>query len=1182
MRLKRLEIQGFKSFARPVCLDFGPGITGIVGPNGSGKSNISDALRWVMGEQSAKSLRGQKMEDVIFAGSEGKKALGMAEVQLTLDNSSGFFPLDYSEVTVTRRVYRSGESEFYINKQSCRLRDIHDLFTDTGLGREGYSVIGQGQIDAVLSVRSEDRRVLLEETAGIVKYRQRKEQALRKLDETSVDLLRVTDILHELQSQLGPLSEQAEQARLYLDLAERLQTAELDYHSLAWQAIDAKWVKVEETLLGLKEEYEAYNDGLAKVADEQARLTAKIAELEEEIEAHQGELSRLQEAYNQGVHRVELYEERIRNHEARSEQLTGLIRAQGEELRLLEDEDGGLAHEIVALQEQIRGQEKEIQTHQADIEDLQQKQRQAQSTLNQLKDDFFDFMRELADKRNFQRGFAEREQNLQAQIAANEKELQNQAQRQMVGQETIRNYQARLDGLVEELKAKEALERDTLANLEQTKVSLGKVQKQLRQKEGELAQLRSRLKTLQELEEGYEGYALGVRRIMQHADMSKIVLGTVADVITVPQGLELAYEVALGSSLQNLITTGEEEAKRIIAWLQKVQGGRVTILPLDSVRGVEFSKDRKRLLEQEGVLGTGLDLLSFAEQYRPALASLLGRVVITEDLDIALALKRRLQQFSRIVTRDGSVVFPSGAMTGGSINSRTTGLLTRKGQLLQLEEDVQRLVKELDEIATQEASLTESIAQSEEKLAGLKKEGVETRFEIQRVEQEIRQSLSELGSIARAIQDLEEKRQDVEAQLASLTAEGEVAAAGVAELEQEELLRREQIQHQEVILSELSATLEEQALNQTQKQVKLAELKGVVQNQRILLTSLEQKKEAARKAQAEAQAELEALAELRSENEQMILETKAANETSSQQKAELQRVLEREKQKRQDLQKELSNLGAELIQVEKEQLKRERALYKSEVEQEQLQREREQILSTLAEQNLTLESILAREVSVKEGTLKRTIAGLRNEIKDLGMVNPGATQEYERVLERCSFLETQLQDLNEARERLQDVINEMDKLCRTKLWDVFRKVQAEFGTIFSQLFLGGKAELVLTDPDSILTTGIDIMARPPGKKLQNLLVLSGGERALTAIALLFAIRRVQPTPFWVLDEIDAALDESNLGRFVELMEEFSKETQFLVVTHRPRTMEAAHTLYGVTMGEDGFSQIISVALTEGG
>ena len=1179
MRLKRLEIQGFKSFARPVCLDFVPGVTAIVGPNGSGKSNISDALRWVMGEQSAKSLRGYKMEDVIFAGSEGKKPLGMAEVQLTLDNSEGFFPLDYAEVTVTRRVYRSGDSEFFINKQNCRLRDIHDLFTDTGLGREGYAIIGQGQIDAVLSVRSEDRRVLLEETAGIVKYRQRKEQALRKLDDTSVDLLRVTDILHELENQLEPLGEQAKQARLYLDLAERLQTAELDYYHLAWQVLNEKWAESEEMLKNLQDEYDRYKEELGSVETQKVELGAEIQSVEEDIERHQQELIALTEAYNQGIHRIELHQERLRNQDDRSLQLADLIRARDEELELLQSEDGGLEKQIQELVEQIRVQEDVIASSQKGVQDLQLRQREAQSQANELKDNFFDFMRELAERRNFQRGFAEREHNLKAQIVANQKELEALAIRKAENEERRRKLHARQDQLAEELKAHTLRERETQRSLEDAKDALAKEQHQVRLKEGEVAEVKARLKTLQELEQGYEGYGLGVRRIMQNRDLAKLVLGTVADVVTVPAGLETAFEVALGSSLQNLITAGEEDAKTLIAWLKKVQGGRVTILPLDSVGGIEFSNDRNRLLTRPGVLGAALELLTFSKEYRPALASLLGRVVITEDLDTALALKRDLRQFSRIVTRDGSVVFPSGAMTGGSLNSRTSGLLARKGELARLEAEVGALQRQLKMGAQREEELISSIAIFEKELAELRAQGVEARLEGQRTNQAEEQAFRELDMLYASQGELEEKIESIEAILANLASEAELAASQVAEFEQEEKARREQIQVQEQSLDELATAIEERSLEQTQEQVQLAELRGVLENQRILLANLEQKRESARRAKQEAALELDAMVKARLQNEQVIVETQAANEKSSILKMELQVVLEKEKRKRHDLQKEHGRFGAELIQIEKEQLKLERALYKREVEQEQLEREREQILSVLTERSLTLESVLAREVHVKETTLKRNIADLRNQIRDLGPVNPGATQEYERVLERCSFLQTQLEDLNEARQSLQDVIGEMDKLCRTKLRDVFKQVQVEFQSIFSQLFLGGQAELVLTDPESILTTGIDVMARPPGKKLQNLLVLSGGERALTAIALLFAIRRVQPTPFWVLDEIDAALDESNLGRFVELMEDFSKDTQFLVVTHRPRTMEAAHTLYGVTMGDDGFSQIISVALT---
>lgn len=1178
MRLKRLEIQGFKSFANPVCLEFGPGITAIVGPNGSGKSNISDALRWVLGEQSIKSLRGSKMEDIIFAGSDGKKPMGMAEVQLTLDNSQGYLPVEYQEVTITRRVYRSGDSEFFINKQSCRLKDIHDLFTDTGLGRESYAVVGQGQIDAVLSVRSEDRRVLLEETAGIMKYRQRKEQALRKLEETSVDLLRVTDVLHELENQLEPLGEQAEKARRYLELADKLEVAEMDYYHILWNSLQQKLKKSECEYNNLKQEYEERNQRLAALEAKGAELEELGQKLQEEVEEKRQELEDLSTAYAQGIHTIELHQDRIAGQKQRSQQLAVLIQEKKAELEELQQEELVLRDQLQELVGAIEQQEQEVaQSHQG-LEELQQQHKQTQAEINQLKDDFFDFMRELADRRNFQRSFAERQSNLKEQMAMLDQELVELSERLDLTEGEARQLDGELLKLNNALSELASREKATQERLEQAKSQLVICQEGRRRLEGELAQVTSRLKTLQELEEGYEGYSMGVRRVMQNEQVSSLVLGTVADVVTVPQGLETAFEVALGSGLQNLITQREGDAKRIIAWLQKVRGGRVTILPLDSVRGTEFSAQVKNVFQQPGVLGPALDLLTFAPEYRPALASLLGRVVITEDLDTALKLKRQLSQFSRIVTRDGSVVFPSGAMTGGSYNNRTSGLLTRKGELNSLEEKLAALTDRLNLETEQEKKLIDQISQAEQTISQLQAEQLEIKLNLQKLAQQRAQKLEEVSKLQQAQGEMEAKRENLQEVFSHLDSECEQAATKVDELEQEEQERRNQIQREEEVLRELAATIEQLAEGETKKRVRLAELKGELENQRIRLANLEQQQGACLQASQSALQEVERLEQDQAANEQIILDTQKANEERKQKQVQLQVYLAKKKQERQEVQKESSQVGTELIQAQKEQLQRERALYKLEVELGQVEESKEQILSVLRERELSLVSILNREVETKESTLKKTMEDLRGQIRQLGMVNPAANEEYERVLERCSFMREQLEDLDEARESLQNVINEMDKLCRTKLQEVFEQVRVEFQRIFSRLFVGGTADLVLTDPESILTTGIDVLAKPPGKKLQNLLLLSGGERALTAIALLFAIRRVKPVPFWVLDEIDAALDESNLVRFNELMEEYSQETQFLVVTHRQSTMEMAHSLYGVTMGEQGVSQIISVAL----
>ena len=1180
MRLKRLELQGFKSFGQPVNLEFGPGITAIVGPNGSGKSNISDALRWVLGEQSVRSLRGSRLEDIIFAGSDGKKPLGMAEVRLTLDNSDGYLPLEYSEVTITRRVYRSGESEFFINKQSCRLKDIQELFTDTGLGRESYAVVGQGQIDQVLSVRSEDRRILLEETAGIVKYRQRKEEALHKLEETNVDLLRVTDVLHELESQLGPLEEQAKLARRYLSLSEQLREAELDYFHLNWQALAKRLAKVEEDYRRLQQEFEQGRLDLERLEDRAAEQEALEDALQQDIDKRQGELTALAEAYNNTLHSIELHSERIKNQESRSQQLTALISAKSEEAQFLAGEEDKLRSELEELSAQLRAHEEAARGAEEETANLQERQKSAQQDVNRLKDEFFDFMRELADRRNFLRSFQDRRRNLEEQMARARQELDSLGERQVSMEQELAGLAERERQLTEGLRGQESSERELQEKTASGRAALAAQEEQRRELESAGARLNARLRTLQELEENREGYAAGVRRILQNESFSQLVLGTVADVLEVPPGLELALEVALGSGLQNLITPGEAEAKTIIAWLQKVQGGRVTILPLDSIQGSEFPASSKALFDQPGVLGPAMDLVRFSEKFRPALASLLGRVVITEDLDTALRLKRSLRQFARIVTKDGSVVFPSGAITGGSFSARSSGLLARRGELTRLAEQAEALAGELRGLTEKQRRTREEITAWEQRAAQLQREILETRLALQGVGQSRNQLLQERERLTISSRNLTSQIAQFQAALSTLGSDFELAAAEVAELEREEQLLREHIQQEEARLAELAASMERLNQERTAKQVRTAEFKGFMESKRTNLVNLEQRRREALLAVEQAQAELDQISLERSRNEEYIARAAQENAQRQVQLAELKAELEQRRGELQAAQKERADLGAELAQVQKEQLRRERTLYRLEVELGQLADEQEHVRESLTERGLSLTAIVNRQVPQKEAELKNAIEELRRQIRELGLVNPTAHEEYERVVERCSFLEKHLSDLNEARAGLLDVISEMDKLCRTRLREAFAQVRVEFQELFSRLFQGGSADLVLTDPESILATGIDVLARPPGKKLQNLLLLSGGERALTAIALLFAIRRVKPVPFWVLDEIDATLDESNLERFSQLMHEFSQETQFLVITHRERTMERADTLYGVTMGAEGVSQIISVALRQ--
>ncbi|NLM54366.1 MAG: chromosome segregation protein SMC, partial [Firmicutes bacterium] len=745
MRLKRLELVGFKSFASRVCLEFGRGITAIVGPNGSGKSNISDAIRWVLGEQSARSLRGSKMEDVIFSGSDGKKPLGMAEVQLTLDNSEGFLPLDFSEVTVTRRVYRSGQSEFLINGRQCRLRDIQDLFTDTGLGKEGYALIGQGQIDAVLSVRSHDRRVVLEETAGIVKYRLRKEEALQKIEQTNQDLVRVTDILRELDQRLGPLHREAEKARRYQILGEKLLLAEQDYYGLELQ-------RLERECAALGEERQSLLETAATVKAKQLRLEETISQLDQDLacltqdlEAGQARQFELAEQHSSLANAIDVKSERLRNTAERLQALAELCAAKLAQLDTLQAQRRALLAELQRALETCRLTETRIEGADQALRAKQGQRQQLRQELENSQNEFFEFMRSLAELRNFQRSFAKDEQALLRQIEAKEQAAADSAARieqlKSSAAETDKLRSTKAEQAAQTRQEAEALQkeqRDLQVQAEQQKARLGRIQAQI-------TQLHARLNTLQELDADYEGYTASVRRLMQARSHRELVLGTVADVLKVPPGLELAFEVALGSALQNIITPDEAAAQTLIEWLKSNHAGRATFLPLDAMRPSLFPPNSLKLLRQPGVLGTGLELAEFEERFRPVVASLLGRVVFTEDLDAAVALRRTLQQFSRIVTRDGSVVYPSGAMTGGSQTTRTSGLLSRKQEIHQLQESIAREREAAEAHKQTLGRLEAALTRVDSRLQTIAEEQVASQLGLQRLEQNLEQLQKEIG-----------------------------------------------------------------------------------------------------------------------------------------------------------------------------------------------------------------------------------------------------------------------------------------------------------------------------------------------------------------------------------------------------------------------------------------------------
>ncbi|HHT74388.1 MAG TPA: chromosome segregation protein SMC [Firmicutes bacterium] len=1182
MRLKRLELVGFKSFANRVCLEFGRGITAIVGPNGSGKSNISDAVRWVLGEQSARTLRGQKMEDVIFSGSDGKKPLGMAEVQLTLDNSEGFLPIDFSEVTVTRRVYRSGESEFLINGKQCRLRDIQDLFTDTGLGREGYAIIGQGQIDAVLSVRSQDRRVVLEETAGIIKYRLRKEAALQKIEQTNQDLVRVADILGELDQRLGPLQKEAEKTRRYQALGERLLLLEQDYYGLELQRLARSRAQLEEEQAELQGVAGTLAQEQGQLEEAIARLDQRLHQVTTDLEAGQARQFQLAEGQNALENTVNVKAERQRNNAQRLQSLASLSASKDAQL---EDLQGQRQTVLAQLERALEKCEEAAGAADQAAHRLKERQDARQRLRNQLeeaKDEFFEFMRSLTELRNFQRNFDKDEQALTRQIKGKEEEASACAV-------AVKQLKAQ----VEEIKALQKAEEEKKAGAKAEEVALRQKAYDLRQRtEGEKEKLRhiqakstqihARLTTLRELDGDYEGYSASVKRLMQEGRHRELILGTVADVLKVPQGLELAFEVALGSALQNIITPSEGAAETLIQWLKDKNAGRATFLPLDAMRPSRFTPAQQGALRMPGVLGTGDDLAECEERFRPVIQSLLGRTVIAEDLNSAVALRRRLQQFSRIVTRDGSVVYPSGAMTGGSQTTRTSGLLSRKTEISKLEEALEAQAKAEKEQLQAIEELETALSSIGKRLQELSEQQVAGQMEIQRLTQVLEQLSRDIAREEQQHSGLLQEASQLDQAREALLAQAETAAAQVEREEAAEGEHRRAIQELEEELQELEMEIEAAQDQLTQVKVQLEAAKGIAENFRMQLTAIDRQVDEAEAALSEAKREIE---ELHLAQATLAKEIEAAQtdlELSKKSRADLSAKIECLRQERDQIQDQLKAHNNRLKQVSSELTQIERKLYRNESELKLKAGEEERISELLEERNLRPAEVRAREVTRPKGELKKAIDELREEIRSLGMVNPGAAEEYEQVKERHHFLTMQMDDLNGAKAQLHKAIAEMDEICRAKFQETFAQVRAEFSTLFTELFQGGKADLCLTEPDSPLTTGIEVVAQPPGKKLQNLLLLSGGERALTAIALLFAIRRVKPTPFCILDEIDAALDEANLNRFARLMREFSETTQLLTITHRQATMESADALYGVTMTDEAVSQIISVRMKQEG
>ncbi|MDO3410732.1 chromosome segregation protein SMC [Saccharibacillus sp. CPCC 101409] len=1183
MYLKRIELAGFKSFADKTEMEFVRGITAVVGPNGSGKSNISDGIRWVLGEQSAKSLRGGKMEDIIFAGSDARKAVNYGEVSLTLDNTDHVLALDFGEVTVTRRVHRSGDSEYLINRQPCRLKDITELFMDTGIGKEAYSIIGQGRIEEILSTRSEDRRGIFEEASGIVKYKSRKKEANRKLADTEQNLLRIHDLVTELEDQIGPLKQQAEKAQRYKTLKEELKDKEIALFVYQIGEIHRAWTEASNKLAGLEEQRSA----LAEIVEAHDRKLDSdrqaLRAVEDEIEELQSRLLRYSELSEKSEGYAKLLEERRRNLEQSREQLKAAIESDGERFDQRKQEAAFVQSRLNAAKADLELLRAELSAEQAKLTGVTEGISHEQE--EKLKGDLLELMNKMAQTRNEIRYADQQKEGVMRRMnrvdeesgrweAEKEKLEREQSERQSALEQASRDIAALRRSYIEESEKLHALQK-------KASDSSSSARKWEQKREA----LVSRRDTMKEMQEDFEGFMAGVKEVLRASRSRQLegVHGAVAELITVPQQVETAIETALGASLQHIVMENEALSRKAIGYLKQRQLGRATFLPLDVIRPRHMSESDKRAASgAQGFVGIGAELVQADERYGGIVGSLLGGLVVAEHLEDANGIASRLNYRYRVVTLDGDLVNAGGSMTGGSQNRRGGSLLGRKRALEQLDREIKESEREISRLSREERENGEQAGQSEVRLGELRERGDSLRAEEQRLDGELKQTRhglrhvneqfalhgEERSGYAEELESAGETRQKAERRLKELEAEEAanrqaIAAAEFArkagESAKEELQGHlTELRVQESRLGQETASLEERLS-------RLGEENGTFSGQ------LADRRKMLRGAEAELAANIK-------DAEDHVRELKEAKEL----KSGTQETLDEKRLERTERQRNLQERESETHKHRGELKTVEESIRHTEIQATRLDVELENTL-----QKLTEEYGIGYELAQQRYELPEDPEAARLDVREikrgialLGEVNLGAIEEYERVSERYNFLSEQKNDLMEAKAQLYLVIREMDEEMSKRFKTTFDSIRRQFGSVFSKLFGGGRADLVLLDPDNMLETGIDIVAQPPGKKLQNLQLLSGGERALTAMALLFAILHVKPVPFCVLDEVEAALDESNVTRFAQYLREFAEQTQFIVVTHRKGTMEEADVLYGVTMEEGGVSKLVSVKLED--
>ena len=1181
MYLKSIEIQGFKSFANRIVFEFHNGVTGIVGPNGSGKSNVADAVRWVLGEQSAKQLRGGSMQDVIFAGTELRKPQGFAHVAITLDNSDHILPIDFDEVTVSRRLYRSGESEYKINGSACRLKDINELFYDTGIGKEGYSIIGQGQIDRILSGRPEERRELFDEAAGIVKFKRRKAEAVKKLDNEQANLVRITDILSELEKRVGPLKHQAEKAKEYLALRDSLRDYDINLFLTETKTLREQFTGLEDRERILEEDLAEAKETSGEKKKEHEALSLAVEELDRVIGENDEQIRKTEVSIQSGEGRIALCEQQIQNEEARSAQVSARVSAIDAECAQKEEDVRAAEEQIRRFEEEASAGAEALSKLSEEAGELSREENEKNSLAEQLQQEVIRALGKkaeiAAEGQRFRTQYEETDQN-RARLSA----------RLLEYKESDRADQSELE---EKTKAAEDAERalsDIRAREEELRNICGEEENSIRELNRKLSSAQqdyhiftTKLDSLRNLAERYEGYGSSIRRVMEQKEKVQGIHGVVADLISTDKKYETAIETALGGSIQNIVTDSELTAKRMIEFLKKNRFGRATFLPLDSVRG---QKDaiRKEVLEEPGVLGPGNLLVRTDPRYRGLMEYLLGRTVVADHIDNAIALARKYKHSLRIVTLEGELLSAGGSMTGGAFKN-SSNLLGRKREMEELEEKQEKALEAVENIQIQLVETEEAQIRHQEELA-------ETREQLQKQMVAVNAARMEAEQVRERQQELQKNYQDLEKENEELEARLEELKESRRNTEQEAQKLEEQNEEMSYRLDELQVALADLKKRREEKEKELSE--KTLEDSRM-----HQKGEFVRENLERLKEEIAALSAEKTQLENQGSGTKDRMETSRKEIETLQTELE-------GLRKELEEYRAisEARRNEKaEKAGRQKTFFAEKEELDNRIRDLEKDLIRLQNQKERLSEKIGHQAEYIQNeyglgygeaeryrnpelgsttAMRKAASGLREQIRSLGNVNVGAIDEYKEVSERCTFMEKQHSDLKAAEAALLRIIEELDTGMRKQFEEKFQEISREFDAVFKEMFGGGHATLQIEEGVDILEAGIGIISQPPGKKLQNMMQLSGGEKALTAIALLFAILNLKPSPFCLLDEIEAALDDANVDRFARYLHKLTKHTQFIVITHRRGTMVGSDRLYGITMQEKGISTMVSVSLIE--